>query len=52
MANSYFTVEKQEDGFYSIWYNRGGTSAAIAENIGSKANAVKMKNALSLDDQE
>ena len=53
MANAYFTIEKQEDGFWSIWYNNGtGTSCTIAENIGDKANAEKMKDALNIDSIE
>jgi hypothetical protein len=54
MADAYFTIEKQEHGiinqvpgYYAIWYNNGsGTSASIAENIGSKKHAETMAAAL------
>lgn len=34
-----WTAEKQEDGYYAIWYDHCRTGATIAENIGEKANA-------------
>lgn len=41
-----YTVEKQEDGFFTVWCNLGGTSAAIAEKIGDKYHAELFKTAL------
>lgn len=40
MSEPNITVEKQENEFFTIWYNNGsGTSASLAENIGNKKRA-------------
>ncbi|KKL54816.1 hypothetical protein LCGC14_2261620 [marine sediment metagenome] len=49
MSKAYFTIEAQDDGFWSIWYNNGsGVSYTLAENIGSMINAETMVNALDI----
>ena len=42
-----WSIELQDDGFYTIWYNHRGTSAALAENIGEYAIAKLFLKALS-----